>query len=456
MSPSWELCASLLGGTSAMREAGERHLPKWPNEDEKAYKTRLSVAVLFPAFGRTVTTLAGKPFSNPLTLDDDVPETIRKMCEDIDLQGRNLHTFAADVMETALALGQTGILVDFPRKSEEVRTLADERALGLRPYALEIKPHQLRGWRAAYLNGKWVLLQLRFCEWVEEPDGPFATKKVEQIRVLSPGAWETHRKNERDEWVLYEDGTTTLDYIPFLVVYGQRTGFMLSKPPLLELAHLNVAHWQSASDQQTILHTARVPILAVSGIEEGSDFKLTVGASAAVSLPPNGDMKYVEHTGAAIKAGADDLKDLEERMRQAGAELLVLDQKITATQVSTENAVGMCALQRIVQGQEDAIDAMLQTFADWIGEKQGGHCKIFNDFGAATLSDAQAQLIKDFAAAGMLSKETAFHEMQRRGTISPDLKWEDEKDRIDAEGPPLGSLGVEGGMNPPARNANSQ
>ncbi|MCL5460174.1 DUF4055 domain-containing protein, partial [Loigolactobacillus coryniformis] len=67
-------------------------------------------------------------------------------------------------------------------------------------------------------------------------------------------------------------------------------------------------------------------------------------------------MKFVEHTGAAIDAGSQDLDKLEERMRQAGAELLVIAPgKVTATQVHTENAVGMSALQRITLGLEDAI-----------------------------------------------------------------------------------------------------
>lgn len=441
MSPDWELARALLGGTKAMREAGEAYLPKWPNEDPASYEKRRETAVLFPAYKRTVSTLTGKPFSKPLTLGDDVPANIKAMCEDVDLQGRNLHTFAADIMESALGYGLAGILVDFPRPAKEVRTLADERAAGLRPYAVQIKPWQILGWRAAYVGGQWMLLQLRLMECVEEPDGAYGVSKIEQIRVLSPGAWETHRQNEKKEWVLHDSGATTLKYIPFVAVYGQRAGFMVAEPPLIEVAQLNVAHWQSASDQQTILHAARVPILAVIGVDEQTG-PLTIGASVAVRLPQNADMKFVEHSGAAIQSGSNDLKDLEERMRQAGAELLVIDQKITATQVGTENAVGMCALQRIVQGEEDAIDQMLQIFADWLSAGQGGHCKIFSDFGAMTLSDAMAQLIKDMGASGLLSKETVFNELQRRGTISPDLKWNDEKERIDAEGPPLGAPGM--------------
>lgn len=440
MRAAWELARSLLGGTDAMRAAGEAYLPRWPAEEAESYADRLKTAVLFPAYQRTITTLSGKPFSKPLTLGDDVPATLKTYAENIDLEGRNLHTFASDVMEGALGLGLGLILVDYPKRPEGVQTLADEQALGLRPYMVQISPLQVLGWKKRKVKGEWALAQFRFMECVEVEDGEYGTKEVDQVRVLTPGAWETHRKNEKGEWVPFESGTTTLNYIPLAVSYGQRTGFMAAKPPLLEMAHLNVAHWQSASDQQTILHVARVPILALIGVDE--EFGgLSVGTKSAVKLPLNGDMKFVEHTGAAIKAGSDDLKDLEERMRQAGAELLVIDNKLTATQVSAENAVGMCALQRIGESVEDAIDQALQMMADWIGEAEGGHVTLFKDYAAASLSDATTQMIKDWVTTGLLSKESAFHELQRRGAISADLVWEDVKGQIDLEGPPLGSMG---------------
>jgi len=50
---------------------------------------------------------------------------------------------------------------------------------------------------------------------------------------------------------------------------------MQAKPPLLDLAWLNVEHWQSASDQSNILHVARVPICSPR-ISEGG---LIVGAA---------------------------------------------------------------------------------------------------------------------------------------------------------------------------------
>lgn len=429
------LIRALLGGTDAMRARGKDYLPQWPNEEPKSYDARLAVATLFPAFSRTVEVLAGKPFSKPLTYSDDVPSRIQEWCEDIDLQGRNLHAFAASLCEEALGPGLCGILVDFPTtEGQGLRTQAAEQAAGVRPYWIEVKLDSLLGWRSKRVSGVDMLTQLRLLEVVTEDDGEFGEKHVEQVRVLTPGAWATYRKVEdgtkKDDWTLHLQGTTTLKVIPFVPVYGKRKAFMIGVPPLLDLAHMNVEHWQSKSDQQTILHVARVPILFAKLL--GSETEITVGANSAVKAEDrDADMKFVEHGGQAIEAGRKSLLDLEDQMRQAGAELLVIKPgNITESQTLADNEQGACALQRIAGDLEDAIDAALQFTAEWVGEAEGGHVTVFKDFGAATLAEASADLLQKMNVAGTLSDETLFEEMQRRGMIRPDLKWEDEQLRL--------------------------
>src|SRR5690606_17726562 len=133
----------------------------------------------------------------------------------------------------------------------------------------------------------------------EEPDGQFGTKCIDQIRVLVPGAWATFREQDvegKKAWVLHDKGATSLKHIPLSTLYTERTGYMTAKPPLLELAYLNVKHWQSQSDQDNILHVARVPMLAITGIDDDT-WELKVGTASATKLPKEGDMKWVEHTG---------------------------------------------------------------------------------------------------------------------------------------------------------------
>jgi len=439
MSESWQMITALLGGTKTMRDSGETYLPKWPNEESESYTARLKVATLYPAFSRTSDVLAAKPFSKPVTLSEDTPTKIDDWSNDVDLQGRNLHSFSNEVMRDCMSYGLSGVMVDYP-KVEGVQTLADEKRIGARPYFTRYAPGAILGWKTQTSNGVEKLIQIRLLESVTEEDGEFGEKIIEQVRVLVPGSWATYRKMEnKDDWIIHEEGTTTLSEIPFVFFYGIRKGYGISSPPLLDLAYLNVEHWQSSSDQQTILHVARVPILTIIGAE--NDSQITVGASSAVKLPLTADMKFVEHSGAAIEAGRASIADLEERMRQTGAELLVLKPgKVTATQISSDNEGNKCVLQAITENFEDALDQCLQFMAEWVGEAEGGSVTLFKDFGVSSLAEASAELLLKANQSGNLSDETFFSEMQRRGIISSDVEWLDEQERIGEQGPALGGI----------------
>ena len=439
MAEDWTLIDALMGGTKTMRQAGKRYLPQWPAEEQQSYAKRLATATLFPAYERTVSVLTGKPFSKPITIGEDVPARIKGWLEDVDLQGRNLDAFASDLCQGALGYGLEGILVDYPQ-NPGAKTKADEQKAGVRPYFVHVRHDNILGWKTARVGGSLILTQLRLLELVEVPDGEFAVKTVEQVRVLEPGTWTTWRKSgplKTDSWVPFDSGTTTIDVIPFVPVYGKRKDFMIGTAPMMELAHANVEHWQSKSDQQTILHVARVPVLFAKDI--GSETQLKIGSDCFISASsPNADLKYIEHSGKAIEAGRISILDLEDRMRQIGAELLVIKPgNTTEVQTIADNEQGMCDLQRIMQTVEDALDQALDLMAKWIGEAKGGHVTIYRDFGAATLAEASADLLYKMRSSGSLSLETLLNECKRRGILSPDIDVEEEIARAKADAPEI-------------------
>lgn len=440
MMPAWDLIGTLLGGTFAMRAAGQKYLPKMKAESDDAYKYRLSVSTLYGAFKRTVGTLSGKPFSEPLAYGDDIPPQIRKHCDDIDLEGRNLHSFAHAVFENAIGLGLSHILVDYPPTGGATKTVAQQRAIGARPYFVHVDPRNVLGWRAQRINGVRTLTQLRMLERVEEPAGAWGVQCIEQVRVLEPNAFQVYRKNEKSEWYLHEEGAVTIGCIPLATIYTGRTGFMTARPPLIDLAHLNVEHWQSASDQRNILHVARVPILFGAGFEETTEIKVGVD-SAVTHADPQAKLEYVEHSGKAISAGRQDLVDLEERMSVMGAELLVSKPGTkTATESAADTAEANSALAAMTRDMQDVLAQALYFAAKWdkAGES-GGTVKLHDGF--ATLEEFSVTDLLRARQIGVISSETVFAELQRRGLLDEALKWDDERARLTKEGPPAGIAG---------------
>lgn len=436
MREDWSIIAPLMGGTRAMRAAGRLLLPQYPAEDDDTYATRLRLSTLLPAYAETVNNMTSRVFAEPLQLGDDVPPELGGYCDDIDLAGNDLNSWAVEWFRVGLSHGLCHALVEYPR-TDGVRTRADEIAAGVRPYAVLIHPQQVLGWRSE--GGR--LTMVRYLEAVDVEDGIYGIEQVEQVRVLIPGAWQTYRRPKGGgSWALHEEGSTSLDYIPWVTFYTGRMGTMIARPPLLELAHLNIKHWQSQSDQDNLLHVARVPLLFT--FTDDDEFRLVVSSGTATRMPRDGDAKYVEHTGAAIEAGRQSLIDLIGEMRMAGAKLLQQEKRstMTATQAAEEAAQELSPLSRMAFQFADCVAQLLQIMADYRALKSGGHVEMRGNFAQDYMPEQSLPMLLNMANAGKLSDETLFSEMQRRGVISDEHNWPDELERIEQQGPQMGGM----------------
>ena len=266
MRERWELIDTLMDGQPGMLKAGRRWLPQGSLEHPKDYERRLHLSVLNPGFSQTVKTFVGKPFSSPIVLSDDMPDSIKSWCEDIDCCGNNLDVFARNVFRDAIVHGISYIMVDYP-KADNIQTRADELNQGVRPYWVHIKAQQMLGWQSEKVSNRERLTRVRILEQVTLPsDGWDDDNAVQQVRVLYPDRYELYREHD-DQWSLFETGINTLGEIPIVPVYANQIGFMQGSPPLEDLAFINLAHWRSTSEQNNIEHIVRVPFLFGKGFE---------------------------------------------------------------------------------------------------------------------------------------------------------------------------------------------
>lgn len=431
MATHWPMIDALVGGTATMRAAAAQFLPKWPLESDGSHKARVAASVLFPAFNRTSAVLAAKPFARDVKIDG-VPDDLLRLLDDVDLLQTDFQPFLAQLMLSCLRYGVTGVLVDMP-PAQGVRNLAEEKALGIRPYATIYPAGSILGWRTQKTGSSLALTQIRLLERIVEDEGRWGERVVEQVRVLTPGRWETYRRNERGWWIPHDGGVVSLKRVPFVFFYGEREGFGVGSPPLIDLAHMNVEHWQSSSDQMNILHVARVPILFAKGFTDSD--KIVVGANqAAMATNPSAELVYVEHTGKAIEAGRVAIRDLEDRMRQAGAELLVQRAStVTATEVRADAEGNRSTLQKIVEGFEESAEDVIRLMGEWAGIPCDPDVELYKDFGANDASDAAGGLLMQAVAAGVVSRRTAFEELQRMDVVSPGVDWDEEVARIAGE-----------------------
>lgn len=441
MYPRWAKIETLLGGTEAMRLASTNYLPQHPEESAMAYGARLERATLFNMTELTLEGWVGKPFDEPVKLSEDMPENVIEWMNDIDLQGNNANVFARQVFREGVAKGFTHIMVDMPRVEPKLdgtpRTLEDDRKENRRPYLVHIKPEQVIFAFSELINGEEKVTHLRIMEAETKMVG-YAEITIRTIKVFTPGlvvVYEERKVKNKVKWVQVDAYSYDLPYIPIVTFYASREGFMCAKPPLTDLADLNIAHWQSNSDQTVILTTARFPMLALSGAAP-EDNKLTVGPNSWLySSDPQSKYYYVEHQGAAIGAGREDLRSLEEQMAAYGSQYL--KKKVsgaTATERVIDSAEATSPLQDMTIRFTDAMNTAIFIMGDWAKIETPGTITISTEFGAD--EDGSPEIIKLILEARkqrILSRKATITEFKLRGVLAEDFDEEANESDLEKE-----------------------
>lgn len=418
---------TLMQGTHGMQQAGEKFLPKHTAESDDAFEARLNASTLLNAYRKTCSFLAGQVFQVDVKFAEGVDPVFLEWSQSIDAGGNSLSVFAKRVFQNGLGKGVSHILVDVPEKNPDVITQADEAAAGIRPFFKEIRAEDILG---GIVDETGFLVQLRISETLTRRVGRFGTKKVDLVRVLEPGKWELYEVNDEGEEVLTSEGAFTVPYIPIVpFIPGEEWSLLTGETPLMDLAELNKKHWRSSSEQDNILSIARAPFILGIGITLDM---LTVGTSTMVATDDtDADMKYVEHSGAAIGAGAADLEKTEAQMGLYGLQQLIPRQgSQTATEKAISSSESSSSLGTWATEFESVLNRAFEIAGDFMKKPFPDHAISLNkEFSYGVADSAElAQLIALYEK-NVLSAQGAFAEFKRRGAIVESYTWEENQEQ---------------------------
>lgn len=448
MEESWDLIDDLLSGTRGMRRLGSKWLPVEQKERPNEYRERLwERSYLYPGFNDAVDNAVSKPFSRAVSVRGEVPEQLEPIKMNADRQGRSFSQLARAVFRDAATYGLSHVLVDFPQNPQR-RISSDPETQGSYPYFIHVPARSLFAWRTERdASGQEYPTQVRIRDTAVRADGEFGEKKVDIIRVYTPTDWSVFEK-VGDNWTQTESGTHTFGSIPIVTFYSDRDGFMSACPPFEDLAWLNLAHWQSSSQQRNYLHFVRIGILFGSGLtKDQCEAGITIGPTRALLTEnENAKLGYVEHGGAAIQAGERDLATLEAQMavralepfmKQTGGE--------TATGRAIDEAHTHAAIQEWIRSHEAGWERCWEIAAKWAGVElpEDFSVDIFNEFGLSMRAAQDVASLLSMRQAREISQRTFLAEVKRRGVLADSMDVDEEIEAVAAEGPALGTVGVE-------------
>lgn len=427
MEPALKRATALLGGTDAMRAAGEEYLPRFPGEHEDTHRWRLKSAVLNNVYDAMAGQMVGMMTQKKATW-------VKKsridpaILANLDKRGNDVDGIVPELIRALLTKGRPHVLVDQPPRPPEAKTRADDLALGLRPYWVMLEPTCVFNAWADTSNGDERLGDIRWREFTTRraADG-FGLVQIERIRVLKLndlGAWfqRWEREREQDPFTLEEegqlisDGDRPLAEIPLVTGYADRQSFMVARPTLDDIAHKNIEHWQSSADQRHILTVTRFPILYQIGVQNAVPLIGPYSMFQTSTPKTEAEIGYAEAEGKGMEHGWKDLDRIIQEIETMGLRIVVSDAAKTDAGEKVDFSKEGSRLQRVAKETERVINQALIYTARWLNQPDAdaGQIELDKEFGLSS-DDAKAieQLIQ-LREAGDLSRPTLWAEVTER------------------------------------------
>ena len=416
MQSHWGLIEDLVEGTSKIRGKARIYLKQEPREEDESYDVRLSRSVCPPYYLRMERMLAGMLTRKPVRLSD-VPDNIEEELFDVDLEGNNLTNFVYNISRLCIRYGHVGVLVDAP-------------AEGGRPYWIPYTPRDIIGWRTEIQNGLRKLTQLRLTERIVKPKGIYGEETIEQIRVLEPGTFSIFQRNDDGDFKKVDEGTTSLDFIPFSVAYSNKVGIFESRPPLEDIAELNIKSYQIQSDYDNQLHISAVPMLAFYGFPAAAE-EVAAGPNEALSLPEGSSASYIEPNGNSFTAQEKRIDKLEYQINELGL-AAILGQKMSAETAQSkriDRSQGDSTMMVLSQQIQDLLDNCLKFHAAYEKQNIAGTTFVNRDFVDTSLEPNQIDALLKIYAAGVIDQEELLKKLVEGEVLSEDIDIEEMLDR---------------------------
>ena len=357
----WQLMRDALAGEVAK----EKYVPKLSDQEAEEYSAYVGRAEFYNATARTQVALTGLLFAKPPKVE--LPEALKTIGENISLDDDTLEALAKNIADECLSVGRCGVLVDLPSVEKADYSKLEAERLNLRAYATLYKAENIINWKTTKINGSNVTSLVVLAETYAEPtQDEFVDKIKTRYRVLDlhEGYYrqrvfsETKAGNFEVVSEIYPSANgQKLEYLPFTFFNVNDLKTSVEKPPLLDLAKVNISHFRSEVDLEHGTHFTALPTPYVTGYQGESSEKLKIGSTAVwVINDPSAKVGFLEFSGAGLSTLENRIAVKEKRMSILGARLL-LDEKKTAEATETlqmrksgENAVLTSVASTISEG----------------------------------------------------------------------------------------------------------
>ena len=444
----WLKCRVCVEGEESVKAAAETFLPRLEgqkNEEYNAYKMRAS---FFAGTARAVNALGGMLFKRKPRVE--ATKELLEILKTVTEEKTDLDTFTKYVAQEVVTTGRVCVLVD-----------AAAEALNGRPYLTAYSAESIINWKTEVdEEGNRGLSLLVFYEKHYEPEDDFSHTSVPQIRVLSlqenkytvrlfrerekPDPNSGNPNATKKEWVLEETlipmiRGKALEYIPAVIIGVTDVAPDVEKPPMLDVAEVNLSLYRSSADLEHGRHFTALPTAWVSGDinEEANKGGLRVGSTTAWLLESGEQAGYLEFTGQGLSS-------LEKAITEKKNDMAVLGARILLSDPNFQEAEGTLRMRKLGEGSIAASIAStvsvgmtmaLKWWQMWLQGRETLEMALNTDYVGTALDATLLEKLMVAVMQKQLSWETLWYNVKKSDLVPEERTPGEEIELINSGGP---------------------
>lgn len=462
----WDLTDDLIEGYKAVKARGDRYLPRFSDEPDSDYQGRLNQTEMTNVYGDVVETLAGKPFEEAVTLQQDndedtgkpvpLPDDIDAFVKDVDGAGNNLTSFATTTFFNGINSAIDWIYVDYPKvDTTKVRTQQDLKDSGIRPFWSHVLGRNILEATSQIINGKETLVRMR----ILEPGAPNHVRVFERspdgVVLMALFQEKIENDGKTKTFIMVDTATITIGVIPLVpFITGRRDGRTWRfKPPMRAAADTQIELYQQESGLKFAKVMTAYPMLAANGISPklGPDgktpLKIAVGPNRVLYGPRDGGSggtfgtwTYVSPDAACLTFLKTDIAETMNQLRELGRQPLTA-QSGNLTVITTAYAAGKTrsAVGNWTMRLKETLENAMKLTCLWLNLPTTDFepcIKLYDDFDDFTTDQASDHAALQYMRTNReISAQNFMKEMKRRNTVRPDLDEEENTRQLLEETP---------------------
>lgn len=443
---------TVFQGDKAIKSNAKTYVPKNKGVSDDDYNAIIQRSVFENFTEATAKGISGLIFAKEPMVS--VPASLEILKENIDMDDNTIVDLSQNIVNELMEVGRCGLLIDVPNIDTKGMSKPQTDALNIRAFMKLYKSETIINWRYESINSVNKLTLLVLHEVYEDWTDRFTAKLKDRYRVYSliDNVCYVEVFEESDKTFVNTmeakpviANKKTINYIPFIPLTYKDISIVPTKPPLMDIADINVCHYGVSVERRDVVHFIGSPFVMGKGINtkdsQGNDLVIRLGSSVAqIFQEVNADMKIVETQGSGLVFTVDLLRDLKATAAALGARLLVDDSKaqISENTMQMKTAGYRATIMQIANTASRGITQALKIIAEWENQNPDEvKLELNTDY---NLSEMDAQTITALVTAwqtGAIRKEDMFLKFQKGEIIESGLSFEDYNSILEVTSPTL-------------------